>query len=172
MIHDLDLVLDLVGSEVESLDAAGGSILSESEDLASVRLVFANGARANVTASRASLKPMRRFRMFGADGYVSLDFTENYGLIVKKGPNWEAGRSELATTDPSSLAGRLDLLTRGILEAAELRLDDAQRPLQAELDAFLRCVREGAEPVVGGEAGRRALALAERVTERIRAQAW
>jgi len=96
MIHDLDLVLDLVGSEVASFDAAGGAILTEKEDVASVRLVFENGARANVTASRASLSPMRRFRMFSSEGYVSLDFVKNYGLIVRKGPEWEAGRRPCA----------------------------------------------------------------------------
>lgn len=62
MIHDLDLVLHLVDSQVESLDASGGAILTDSEDMASVRLVFRNGVRANVTASRVSMSPMRPLR--------------------------------------------------------------------------------------------------------------
>lgn len=171
MIHDLDLVLDLIGSPVESLDASGGAILTEHEDVASVRLVFANGARANVTASRASLKPMRRFRLFSPDGYVSLDFTKNYGLFVKKGARWSEGRDAMKQGSPPP-AGPMSLVTSGLLEVTELELGGEQRPLQAELDAFITCVREGSKPAVGGEDGLRALELAERIAGDIRAQGW
>src|SRR6185295_2343490 len=129
MIHDLDLVLEFVGSEVESLDAAGGAILTEKEDLASVRLVFKNGARANVTASRASLSPMRRFRMFSSEAYVSLDFTKNYGVVVQKGPEWEKGRQALQTMEPAMLALQKDWVTTRVLKVQELDLGGEQRPL-------------------------------------------
>ncbi|MBI5361562.1 MAG: Gfo/Idh/MocA family oxidoreductase, partial [Planctomycetes bacterium] len=170
MIHDLDLILDLVGSEVESFDAAGGAILTEREDLASVRLVFQNGARANVTASRASLSPMRRFRLFSSQGYVSLDFTKNYGLIVQKGPEWERGRAALREMDPTVFAMQKDWVTNRVLQVSELDLSGLERPLQAELDSFLRSVQEGREPEVSGAAGARALALADRIAERIQEQ--
>jgi predicted dehydrogenase len=172
MIHDLDLVLDLVGSQVASVDAAGGAILTEREDIASVRLVFENGARANVTASRASLSPMRRFRLFSSDSYVSLDFHKNYGLLVKKGPRWDAMREELKTLEPAELAARGDLASAGVIEIVELELAGEERPLQAELDSFLACVRERREPEVSGEDGSRALALAERIASDIRSQSW
>lgn len=172
MIHDLDLVLDLMDSEVVSVDAAGGAILTDAEDLASVRLVFANGGRANVTASRVSLSPMRRFRMFSSSSYVSLDFTKNYGLMVRKGPGWEKGREQLRTMDPVELAQRQDFVTGDLLEVSELELAGGERPLQAELDSFLAAVSEGREPEVTGEDGRRALALADRIAAEIRAQAW
>ncbi|MEO6707985.1 MAG: Gfo/Idh/MocA family oxidoreductase [Planctomycetota bacterium] len=172
MIHDLDLVLDMVDSELVSLDAAGGAILTDNEDVASVRLVFANGARANVTASRASLQPMRRFRMFSSESYVSLDFQKNYGLLVRKGPKWEEGRLDLRRLDPAELAKRPDFLTKDLLEVIELELAGEQRPLQAELDSFLRAIAEGREVEVSGEDGRRALALADRIAAEIRAQAW
>jgi predicted dehydrogenase len=172
MIHDLDLVLDLVGSKVASFDAAGGAILTEREDLASVRLVFENGARANVTASRASLSPMRRFRMFSAEGYVSLDFVKNYGLVVRKGPEWETGRKALREMEPAMLALQKDWITTKVLKVDELDLGGEQRPLQAELSSFLETVREGKEPEVSGEDGRRALELAERIAADIRAQRW
>ena len=178
MIHDLDLVLDLMDDEVVSIDAAGGAILTEMEDVASVRLVFAGGSRANVTASRASLKPMRRFRMFSSEGYVSLDFTENYGLMVRKAEGWDEGRArlvELAATNPLELAalaakagGNMD----GMLHVDQLELGGDQRPLQAELDSFVQAVRHGREPEVSGEDGRKALALAERIAEAIRTQGW
>ncbi len=172
MIHDLDLVLHFIGSEVETLDASGGSILTDSVDLAHVHLVFRNGARANVTASRVSLSPMRRFRLFSSSSYVSLDFTKNYGLLVRKGPNWEEGRAELRTRDPSELARRENFVTGGLLDVSELALSGLEQPLEAELESFLRCLELGVEPEVPGRDGRRALELAERITEAIRKQVW
>jgi predicted dehydrogenase len=172
MIHDLDLVLHFVRSEVEELDASGGSILTDSVDLASAHLVFRNGARANVTASRVSLTPMRRFRMFSSSSYVSLDFTKNYALVVKKGPGWEKGRADLRNLDPSELAKRENFVNGELLDVSELELGGLEQPLQAELDSFLRCVESGAEPEVTGLDGRRALALAEKITSAITAQSW
>jgi predicted dehydrogenase len=175
MIHDLDLILHLMGSAVESFDAAGGAILTDSEDMASVRLVFENGGRANVTASRASLSPMRRFRLFSGESYVSLDFHKNYGLMVRKGPRWEEGRADLRRLSPEELgelAGRTDFVEKELLEVLELELSGEEQPLQAELDAFLRAARGEDALVVSGAEGRRALELAERIAARIRAQAW
>jgi predicted dehydrogenase len=172
MIHDLDLVLHLVGSGVASIDAAGGAILTEREDLASVRLVFENGARANVTASRVSLSPMRRMRLFSAENYVSLDFTKNYGMYVRKGPRWAEGRQLLATLDPTQLSAQKDLIEGGMLEVGELELASGQRPLQAELDSFLRAVSERREPEVTGAEGYAALELADRIREAIQAQSF
>ncbi len=172
MIHDLDLVLHFMGSEVVDMDAAGGAILTDREDVASVRLVFANGARANVTASRVSLSPMRRFRLFSASSYVSLDFTKNYGLLVRKGPGWEKGREDLRTKDPRELAQRANFLTGDLLEVLELELEGEERPLQAELDSFLTCVASGEAPEVSGADGRAALELAERIRAAIRTQVW
>ena len=172
MIHDLDLVLHFIDSEVESLDASGGTILTDSIDLASVHLVFRNGARANVTASRVSLTPMRRFRLFSGSSYVSLDFTKNYGLVVKKGPGWERGREALRTQDPAELAKRENFVTGELLDVSELELEGLEQPLQAELDSFLRSVAARSQPEVDGRDGRRALELAERITAAIRAQSW
>jgi predicted dehydrogenase len=172
MIHDLDLVLDLVDSPLEWIDAAGGAILTEAEDIASVRLVFANGARANVTASRASLQPMRRLRLFSPEAYVSLDLHKNYGLLVRKGPRWEEGREALRTLSPAELAARGDLASQGLIEIAELELSGSERPLQAELASFLGAVAEGREPEVTGLDGRRALELADQIAARIREHAW
>jgi len=159
-------------AEVESFDAVGGKILTPSEDVASVRLVFANGARANVTASRASLSPMRRFRMFSPSSYVSLDFTKNEGLLVHKGPEFDAKLRELYEIDPSQAPDIASLLPSGLIEISELELGGGERPLQAELASFLASVRDGTEPEVGGADGRRALELAERIRAEIVAQPW
>jgi len=172
MIHDLDLLLHLVDSEVESFDAVGGKILTQSEDVASVRLIFANGARANVTASRASLSPMRRFRMFSPSSYVALDFTKNQGLLVLKGPEFDAKLRELYELDPTQTPNIADMLPQGLIEITELELGGEERPLQAELASFLASVRERTEPEVTGADGRRALELAERIRAAIVAQPW
>ena len=172
MIHDLDLILHFVDSPIESIDCAGGAILTESEDVASVRLVFENGARANVSTSRASLEPMRRFRMFSSEGYVSLDFQKNYGIHIAKGPEWESGREALKTANPMMLAMQKDWITEKVLSVTELPLEGAQRPLQAELAHFLECVRTGGTPEVSGQDGRAALELAERISAAIAEQAW
>ncbi len=172
MIHDLDLVLHLVPSAIESFDAAGGAIVTDREDLASVRVVFQNGARANITASRISLQPMRRFRLFSREAYVSLDFHKNYGLMVRKGPRWEDGRAELRNLDPQVLAERPDLVKSDMIEVVELELAAEQRPLQAELDAFLRAAQAGSAPEVSGADGRRALELAEKISAAVREQRW
>jgi predicted dehydrogenase len=172
MIHDLDLVLHFIGSPIASLDASGGAILTDHEDLASVRLVFENGARANVTASRVSLTPMRRFRLFSSSSYVSLDFTKNYGILVRKGKGWEKGREELRTKDPSELMQHESFIRGNLLDVVELELAGEKRPLQAELDSFLGCIERGERPEVGGVEGRAALELAERICTEIRAQVW
>jgi predicted dehydrogenase len=172
MIHDLDLVLDLVDSPVAWIDAAGGAILTDEEDIASVRLAFENGARANVTASRASLQPMRRLRLFSSEAYVSLDLHKNYGLLVRKGPRWDEGREALRTLTPAELSARGDLAAQGWIEIVELELSGSERPLQAELASFLDSVAADREPEVPGADGRRALELADRIAARIREQSW
>ena len=85
MIHDLDLILTMVGEEVERFDAVGVPILSNTEDIANVRLKFKNGAVANVTASRVSAEPMRKFRVFQTDSYTSMDYAAKTGKILRKG---------------------------------------------------------------------------------------
>jgi len=86
MIHDLDVILHFVGSRVERVDAVGVPILSEHEDIANARLTFANGAVANVTASRVAVQTMRKIRVFSPDSYISLDYGKREGVIFRKGP--------------------------------------------------------------------------------------
>ena len=172
MIHDLDLVLDLVGSKVVSVDAVGGAILTGNEDVASVRLVFENGARANITASRASLQPVRKLRMFSGEGYASLDFGKNYGLVITPGPEWESGRVDLRGMDAATIAQRQEWIATRVLSLQELDLSGHDRPLQAEIDSFLASVQTGAEAEVTGEDGRAALELADRIVSDIRSQGW
>lgn len=172
MIHDLDLVLHLTGSEVEGLDASGASVVTDTLDLASAHLVFRSGARANLTASRVSLAPMRRFRVFSAQGYVCLDFARNHGLWVGKGPGFERERAAWRALTEEEHPRRAEPLAADLLAVRELELEGLERPLQAELDSFLASVAERRPPEVGGHDGRTALALAERIERAIAAQVW
>lgn len=157
MIHDLDLALAWTGSEIVSVDAVGGATLSASEDIASVRLRFANGAAANLTASRLSLKPLRRFRVFGPDCYVSVDSRDRYALLVRKAPGFDAAAVEAAAhaSDPQAAF-------RALLQTEELTLQEDE-PLRAELEDFVGAIRERRAPLVGGADGLRAVAAAHEV---------
>ncbi len=139
MIHDLDHVLSLVDSPVAEIRAAGISVLTSKVDLANVRLEFANGCIANLTASRMSLKSMRRFRLFQPDAYLAVDF-EAQELTV-------AMRREGA---------------QGLIPGVELDIKKFPREdaLLKEIQAFVDSVRNGAPAPVSGEEGRAALKLA------------
>ncbi|RMH03450.1 MAG: gfo/Idh/MocA family oxidoreductase, partial [Planctomycetota bacterium] len=157
MIHDLDLVLAWTGEEAEIVDAVGGTVLSPAEDICSARLRFPGGVVANLTASRLSLKPMRRFRVFGPDCYLAADSQERYALLVRKAAGFSPEAVAAAAAGPDPLAG-----FRSLLHSEELTLDDDE-PLRAELTAFAAAVRTGGPAPVSGEDGARAVALARRI---------
>jgi predicted dehydrogenase len=139
MIHDLDHVLSLVPSRVMEIRAAGISVLTSTVDLANVRLEFAGGCIANLTASRMSLKSMRRFRVFQPDAYLAVDF-EAQELTV-------AMRREGATG-----------LIPGV--ALDIKRFPKEDVLLKEIQAFVHSVRTGVPVPVSGEDGRAALKLA------------
>jgi predicted dehydrogenase len=142
MIHDIDLILALVDAEVERVDAVGTPVFTADIDIANVRLVFANGCVANVTASRVSQKVERRLRLFMTDGYVSVDLANRVLHQVRVGQRSEAEPPQLHS------------------ETLSLASNDA---LVAEIGHFAACIRSGAEPLASGVAARRALALAAQI---------
>jgi predicted dehydrogenase len=156
MIHDIDLVLGLVGRGVESLDAIGVPVLTPSADIANARINFENGAVANITASRVSFEKMRKVRFFQQSGYISLDLAAGTGEFLRLKPG--------ARLPEGSELGMAALL--GVVERVELKGDGAE-PLRAELEAWVKAVRGEGPLVVSGEAGRDALAVALRIMERI-----
>jgi predicted dehydrogenase len=148
MIHDLDVLLATVGSEVESVEAVGVNVLTPRVDIANARLRFASGCVANVTASRISRDRVRKARFFQHDAYISIDYAaqelEVYRLAAQNG-----GR-------PTIQGGRIDV--------------QSDEPLRRELDDFICAVRDRRPPVVTGRDGRAALALANRIAELISRQ--
>ena len=166
MIHDIDLVLAWTGETPEKIDAVGGRTLSATEDLCSARLQFPSGAVANLTASRLSMKPMRRFRVFGPDSYVSVDSQDQYALLVKK-----KGEFTPDVVAQAIASGDTNLALEGILETEELRLSDDE-PLRAELLEFGQAIVANRAHEVTGEDGMRAVEIAHQVLDVMADSCW
>jgi predicted dehydrogenase len=171
MIHDLDVLLALVGREVVEVRAVGAALIGVHEDVASARLQFAGGCVANVTASRAALKTERKFRIFSPGSYLSLDFGGKSAIKVTRSEKVSASSLGVDPASPGDLrrlAGQVSFAD--LLDVQRLPLDE-EEPLRAELEAFVASVR-GAPPVVSGEEGCEAVALASRILEAIREHRW
>ncbi len=162
MIHDIDLVLWLAGSQLESIEGVGASVLSSSEDMAFARLTFENGCVALVRASRVSLRKVRKLRVFCPDLYVSLDYLSRKGTTIKVRPGAKERIAELAGDGMDNPMAFLQFL-----EIHDLTVEEDQ-PLRAELAAFINALEAGKPPPVTGEAGRDALACALMIEEEIR----
>jgi len=153
MIHDLDLVLELVRADVAEVRATGVPILTPHVDIANARVEFANGAVAVITASRVSRERTRKLRIFQPTGYFSLDLAQGNGHFYKLKSGWQGfGATKIEE----------------IVEHVRLEAPEAE-PLKLELESFLRAVRGDGEVVVTGAAGLQALALAYRVADAIEA---
>jgi predicted dehydrogenase len=167
MIHDLDLLLMLVGAEPEEIHANAVCVMGEAEDVCNARLTFPPGPDgircvANVTASRLALKTERKLRIISEDAYVSADFVERRGTVVRKTANAE----QLAEVREQLSAGK-DLSEVNYLELVqfdELRVGDGE-PLRLQIDDFLDAIRTGRRPLVDAEAGFAAVRTAERIVE-------
>jgi len=169
MIHDLDVILHLVRSEVERVDAVGVGILSQREDIANARIAFRNGAVANVTASRVAVKPMRKIRVFSADSYISLDYGRREGVIFRKSPKLTMDVVRKISENPESLKdlqGQEGVFGE-LLQHETIPLPDHD-PLEKELTNFVESVRSGGRPAVTGEHGVEVLRIADAVLDGIR----
>ncbi|MBK6541218.1 MAG: Gfo/Idh/MocA family oxidoreductase [Flavobacteriales bacterium] len=156
MVHDIDLVLHVVKSPVESIHASGVAVVSDSPDIANARILFANGCVANLTASRISLKNMRKMRFFQRDAYIAVDMLTKETEIV---------RMEPVTGDPDPFAITLDLGSdrgkRAIsFEKPEVPIVNA---IREELRAFARCVMNDLTPEVTAQEGYATLEVAQAI---------
>ncbi len=145
MIHDIDIVLALVNAEVKEIRAAGVPVLTPRVDIANVRIIFENGCTANLTASRISLRDLRRIRVFQQGAYIAADCTERNNLIV---------RGQDALNNPFSI--RPNFIEH-----------EQSDNLMEEIKDFVAAVQGKKPPKVDGRAGRRALDLASRINAAI-----
>jgi len=140
MIHDLEIILHLVRSPVETIDAVGVPVLSRGEDIANARIRFENGCVANITSSRISPEQMRKIRVFQEDVYLSLDYQNQTGEMYRRTPEG--------------------------LQRHEVEIE-REEPLKRELAAFIECAATGRAPKVSGFQAAAALELAVEITRRI-----
>lgn len=175
MIHDLDIVLMLARSPIKKLDAAGVCVITDHEDIASVRITFESGCVANIAASRLALKTERKMRLFSEEAYVSLDYQARTGVIVRRTKDHmkllKQVRERLAAGQDLS-----DLDYSALIQSEELQMDNATPgggdPLTAQLASFLKSVGTGKPVQVPAEAGIAALDAAERVVQAVNEHEW
>lgn len=141
MIHDLDIILDLVGSSVESMEAVGVPVLTDSVDIANARLRFASGCIANITASRVSADVMRKIRLFQKDSYISLDFAKAKADVYTLSETRQIRHKHLAISESDALA--------------------------SEIRSFVDAVMHGGSVIVDGTAGLKALEMAYAIKDRL-----
>lgn len=145
MIHDIDIILDIVRSDVKSIVASGTPVLTSSTDIANVRMEFENGCVANVTASRVSKKTERKMRLFQPDSCITIDFHNRVLNVYSK------GEEEMYPGIPE-------------IESQETAYENNDA-LQAEIIAFLNSIETNTPTLVSGEDGRRALATATEISK-------
>lgn len=161
MIHDLDIVLSVVKSNIKRISASGVAIVSDEPDIASARLEFDNGCVANLTASRFSLKNMRKSRFFQRNAYISVDFLERQSEIVKM-------RDVEGELDPFSMS--IDLGEgKGTKEIFfEKPKIEANNAIKDELEAFAKAINTGTPPPVTIEDGYKALDIAYKIVDKLK----
>lgn len=147
MIHDIDIIQDIVRSPIMRIDSIGAPVFTNEEDIANARIQFENGCVANVTASRISFKSERRMRIFQPDAYIILDFQDKKVSVFRK------GEGEMSPGVPNVTIDKRDLGQADVL--------------QSEIEAFLRAIAGNEQPVVTGEDGRRALKTALMINNKL-----
>ena len=160
MIHDIGIVLALVKAPIRRVDSVGVSVLSKTEDIANVRIEFENGCVANLSASRMSLKKNREIRVFQDNAYLSLDFMNQAGHLVKK--------SDLIAYGLKLKVGLARPGDASTIPVHEIPIEKGE-PLALELASFVDSVAKARQPKVGAALGRSALEVAIAITEQIRA---
>jgi predicted dehydrogenase len=153
MIHDLDIILNLVPSEVKKVEANGVAIVSKSPDITNARITFENGCVANVTSSRISMKQMRKMRLFQTDAYITLDFLEKKAQIIKL--------SDEAEVDSFPLS--IDTETGKKYIQIEQPVIQETNAIQMELESFASCILQNTPPKVSIHDGYKALHLANQI---------
>ena len=147
MIHDLDIILTMMDSEVESFEAIGASILSNHEDICNVRLKFKSGCVADITASRATMEASRRMRIYQQDAYISVDYVSARLKIFRKKSPVVNSLKDIEVSFPKL---------------------ERKQPIQEELLHFIDCIKTSKTPTPSGEKGLKALRLALDITDKMK----
>lgn len=171
MIHDLDLVLALLGSTLRRVDALGLSVLGGHEDVAHARLEFQCGCVATLSACRVSYEPARRMHVWTLGSFAAIDFAGRTASLVRASDTLLRRQLDLDALPPEELEHYKQHLFEEHLPRQQLQFPEVDA-LYLELEDFLEAIRTGREPQVPGTQGREAMALAEQILAKIRAHAW
>ncbi len=171
MIHDIDLVLSMVSAPVWSVSAVGVSLFGDHEDVADARIEFEDGAVAHLIASRASYAATRKMRVWGAEGYVSLDFAAKQATVVKPSDAFLAGELDLEGVDLSQAAQIKEHLFGKVLRVDQVQTA-GREPLALELEDFVSAARGESRPRVSGEDALRAVRVADQILRSLEAHHW
>jgi len=159
MIHDIDIILSLVPSMVKEINAVGVPILTNDIDIANAKIEFENGALANITSSRISLKRERKIRFFQKDMYISLDYQDKKVRVVQKNPQVDEIMKEV-------MAGKRDANIFELFRTEELPIIEKE-PLKAEIESFINSIETNTRPIVNSQDGYEALRVAHKIIENI-----
>ena len=159
MIHDIDIILSLVPSMVKEINAVGVPILTNDIDIANAKIEFENGALANITSSRISLKRERKIRFFQKDMYISLDYQDKKVRVVQKNPQVDEIMKEV-------MAGKRDANIFELFRTEELPIIEKE-PLKAEIESFINSIETNTRPIVNAQDGCEALRVAHKIIENI-----
>lgn len=171
MIHDIDLLLSLISAPVRSVAAVGVSLFGEHEDVANARIEFEDGGVANVTASRASFQAVRKMRIWGAEGYASLDFHTRQGTLIRPSDQLRRGRLEIDGLDLTQPAAIKEHVFGKMLRVDRVSCE-GREPLALELEDFVAAARGQSRPRVSGEDGLRAMRLADQILRSLETHRW
>ncbi len=172
MIHDIDLVGMLVGSEVVDVQAVGVNVIGKTEDICNARLQYANGCVATLTASRLAIKTERKMRIFSEQAYLSVDYGKNCGVVITKEKNLDMIQMarEMDVDDIAELAQSVDY--KSLLNVEEIIPDESSDPLTRQAEAFRRTVVEGAPPLCSATDGLTAVRIACEIVNSIQKHRW
>jgi predicted dehydrogenase len=169
MIHDIDLVLSLVRSEVVDIAATGTAVVGPHEDIAHAHLRFANGCLASINASRTSFQPQRSMQVFGSDVYAGIDFAAGTTKLIRPSEPVRRGQIDVRQMTADQRRTLQEQFFTDILPLREVQVEKRNAILDEQYD-FVISIRSGQSPQVSGVQGRDALAVAEQIVQRIAAQ--
>jgi len=157
MIHDIDIILNMVNSDIRSISANGVAVMTDTPDIANVRIEFHNGCVANLTSSRISMKRMRKMRLFQKDAYIGIDFLEKKAEIIKMEPEPQKGQF---TFDIETPGGKRTIAIANPVVPEE-------NAMQLELQSFINSIRSNKPTAVGEMDGYRSMEVAHQIIQKI-----
>ncbi len=170
MIHDIDIVLHIVRDRRYTVHAVGVNVLGPQEDIANARVQFANGAVANLTASRLALKTERKIRVFCPDAYLSMDYQKRTGVAIKKDANLDL--LKMARERNYEDLSQMKNVDFGALVNVEPLVIEEAEPLRVEIESFLHAARRQDSSGVSVEEGAAAVQLAQEIVDSVNARGW